>query len=172
MNLREAILKEHSKEQAMKIADWVGNNEKYFALLMHLFLKDEYRVVQRSAWIVSMVADLHPNLLLPYLNAMVKRMEEQNLPVAVKRNVVGILQNIPIPKKLQGAVMDICFHFLADPKEGIAVRCFSMTVLANLSKDHPEIKNELNTVVKSALERKPSAGFRARAKKVLKEIGQ
>jgi hypothetical protein len=47
-----------------------------------------------------------------------------------------------------------------------------MTVLANLSKDHPEIKNELNTVVKSALERKPSAGFRARAKKVLKEIGQ
>ena len=170
MNLREAILKEHSKAQALKIADWVGNNETHFALLMHLFLKDEYRVVQRSAWIVSMVADRHPSLLHSHLNAMVKRMEEQNLPVAVKRNVIRILQDIPITKKLQGAIMDICFHFLSDPKEAIAVRCFSMTVLANLSKDHPEIKNELNTVVKSALEEKPSAGFRARARKILKEI--
>ena len=170
MNLREAILKEHSKAQALKIADWVGNNEKHFALLMHLFLKDEYRVVQRSAWIVSMVADRHPSLLHSHFNAMVKRMEEQNLPVAVKRNVIRILQDIPIPKKLQGAIMDICFHFLSDPKEAIAVRCFSMTVLANLSKDHREIKNVLNSVVKWALEEKPSAGFRARARKILKEI--
>ena len=170
MSLREAILKEHSKAQGMKIAGWVGNNEKHFTLLMQLFLKDEYRVVQRSAWIVSMVADHHPKLLFPHLNVMVKRMEEPNLPVAVKRNVIRILQTIPIPKKLQGAVMEMCFHFLADPKEAIAVRCFSMTVLANLSKDHPEVKNELTTIVQSALEQKPSAAIRARARKVLKEI--
>ena len=172
MNLREEILKEHSKAQGMKIAAWVGNNEKHFALLMQLFLKDEYRVVQRSAGIVSMVADRHPKLLLPYLNLLVKKTEEPNLPVAVKRNVVRILQIIPIPKKLQGAVMDMCFHFLADPKEAVAVRCFSMTVLANLSKEHPEIKNELHTLVMSVLEQKPSAGIRARARKVLKEIGK
>ena len=170
MNLREAILKEHSKAQGMKIAGWVGNNEKHFTLLMQLFLKDEYRVVQRAAWIVSMVADRHPKLLFPYLNVMVKKMEEENLPVGVKRNVVRILQTIRIPKKLQGAVMDMCFHFLADPKEALAVRCFSMTVLVNLSKEHPEIKNELNTLVKSALEQKPSPGIRAGARKVLKEI--
>ena len=170
MNLREAILKEHSKAQGMKIAGWIGDNEKRFALLMNLFLKDEYRVVQRAAWIVSMVADRHPKLLLPHLSAMVKRMEEQNLPVAVKRNVVRVLQNIPIPKKLQGMVMNLCFHFLADPKETVAVRCFSMTVLGNLSKVHPEVKNELTTIVKATLEQKCSAGFHARARKVLKEI--
>jgi hypothetical protein len=170
MDLRQEILKEHSKSQAVKIADWIGNNEKRFAHLMELFLKDEYRVVQRAAWIVSIAAENHPTLLLPHLEVMVQRMKDENLPTAVKRNVIRVLQNIAMPEKLHGPVMDACFQFLADPKETIAVRCFSMAVLANLSKNYPEIKNELRTVIEEALQQKASAGFRARARKVIKSL--
>lgn len=170
MDLRSEILKEHSKKQATKIADWIGNDEKRFALLLQLSLKDEYRVVQRAAWIVSKVADRHPKILLPHLAAIVKRVDGNDLPTAVKRNVVRLLQNVPIPKKLHGPVMNVCFQFLTDPKETIAVRCFSMTVLSNLSKDYPEIKQELKTVIEEVLKQKASAGIRARARKVLIEI--
>lgn len=170
MGLRREILKEHSKAQATRIAEWIGNDKKRFAHLMEMFLNDEYRVVQRAAWIISMVAENYPKLLLPHLEAMVDRMKGNHLPAAVKRNVVKVLQNITIPTKLHGAIMEACFRFLADPKEAIAVRCFSMTVLANLSKEYPEIKNELKTVIEEALVQKASAGFRARAKNVIKEL--
>jgi hypothetical protein len=172
MDLRTEILLEHSKKQAIKIAGWIGNDEKRFTLLLQLFLRDEYRVVQRAAWILSIVADRHPKLLTSHLASIVKRMDEENLPTAVKRNVVRLLQYVVIPKRLQGAVMNSCFRFLSDPKETIAVRCFSMSVLANLSNDYPEIKQELKIVIEEVLKQKASAGVKARSKKVLKELAK
>ena len=50
MNLREEILKEHSKTQCNKIVNWIGNSQKRFNELFELFLNDEYRVTQRAAW--------------------------------------------------------------------------------------------------------------------------
>jgi hypothetical protein len=54
-------------------------------------------------------------------------------------------------------------------KEPIAVKVFSMTVLANLSKSSPDIKKELRIAIEDQLPY-GSAGFVSRAKKVLKEI--
>src|SRR4051812_18813493 len=100
MRLSDEILKEHSKAQALRIAGWIGNDTERFGELMQLFLTDIYRVVQRAAWIVSMVAEKHPELIMPYLEVMVGKMAESGVPVAVKRNVVRILQDIDIPDGL------------------------------------------------------------------------
>ena len=88
---------------------------------------------------------------------------------AVKRNIVRLLQFISIPRSLQGKVADICFNYLNNPKEAIAVRVFSMTVLANLSTENPELKNELIPLIEDQL---PfgSAGFRSRGIKVLRKL--
>ena len=171
MDLRAEILLEHSRAQSLRIAGWVGHHADRFAALIQLFLHDEYRVVQRSAWIISLVAAKHPELLTPHLPAMVARMEDAGMPVAVKRNVLRILQYLVIPAPLQGPVMNSCFAFLEDPLETVAVKAFSMTVLANLAKDYPEIKNEIRLLIAEALENNPTPGIRSRAKKVLKEIG-
>ena len=103
------------------------------------------------------------------MERMVQRLTEPGVPVAVKRNVVRILQNAEIHEDLHGAVMNTCFELLADPKEAIAVRCFSMTVLDNLSKSYPEIRQELIAIIEDQLEHEPTAGFRARAKKILRK---
>ena len=59
-NLREQILKEHSKVQCASIVNWVGNSQHHFNELFNLFLNDEYRVVQRAAWPVSDCVIGHP----------------------------------------------------------------------------------------------------------------
>ncbi len=170
MDIRAELLKEHSKVQVEKIARWIGNHPGRFAQLMDLFLHDEYRVVQRAAWIISMAAEAHPAVAEVHLPAMVQRMSDNGVPVAVKRNVVRILQFVNIPGALHGEVMNACFDLLADPQEAIAVRAFSMTVLANLAATYPDIKQELKTIVEDALQHNPSAGFRSRARKVLKTL--
>ena len=133
MDLRAEILKEHSKAQAEKIANWIGKDAERFGELVQLFLHDEYRVVQRAAHAVSIIADRYPKLLAPHLEAMLAKMSEPGALVAVKRNVIRALQTIDIPEPQHGEVMNTCFELQADSKETVAVRCFSMTVLNNLS---------------------------------------
>lgn len=167
MDLRTEILKEHSKKQSKKIADWIGTDQKRFAELMQIFLQDEYRAVQLSAGLISEVADRHPSLVKPWLVKMVHRMNANGVHVAVKRNVVRILQFMEIPEPLHASVMNTCFDFLADPKETVAVRCFSMTVLNNLAKTYPEIKQELHAIIEDALQHATTPGFKNRANKIL-----
>jgi hypothetical protein len=101
---------------------------------------------------------------------MIRRMQEPGVHYAVKRNVVRILQFIEIPHTLIGEVTKICFDYLASPNEPIAVRVFSMTVLANVAQKEPDLKNELRLVIEQQLVY-GSMGFCSRAKKVMKMIG-
>jgi hypothetical protein len=169
MDLATEILKEHSKRQAARIASRIGSDKKRFRQLMALFLKGEYRITQRSAWIVNLCADKHPELIRPYLKQMIGRMQEPGVHDAVKRNVVRILQFIEIPEKLLGEVATVCFNYLSSPDEPIAVRVFSMTVLANIAQREPELKNELRLVIEQQLSG-GSMGFCSRAGRVLKMI--
>lgn len=170
MNLKEEILREHSKVNSLRIVAWVGSDKARFKQLLLLFLHDEYRVVQRAAWAISTIAEHHPGLIMPHLGTMVKRMEGEGLPSAVKRNVLRILQTAPLPEEIHGPLMNICFNLLEDPKEPIAIRVFAMTVLGRLAKVYPELKVELRAIIADALEQEPSPGFRSRAGKVLKMI--
>jgi hypothetical protein len=168
VQLREEILKEHSKKQSQKIADWVLADKQRFGELLQLFLYDEQSVVRRAAWILSLVNDQEPELVSPHLDKIIDRMTGEGVHVAVKRNVVRILQHTAIPEHLHGVVMTICFELLADPKEAIAVQCCSMSVLDNLSKHYPDIRQELLSIIEDRLQHEASAGFVSRAIKVMK----
>ena len=167
MNLREEILKEHSKAQCNKIVEWVGDSEKRFHELFHLFLTDIYRVTQRAAWPVSYCVIAHPEFIRNNFEKLIKNLHKPGLHDSIKRNSIRLLQNLDIPEKYCGEIMDICFSYLASPKETIAVKVFSMTVLGNLSKKYPEIIPEIKALLEEQLPHQ-SAGFRSRANKLLK----
>jgi hypothetical protein len=169
MNLREEILKEHSKRQTRKIVDYIGDDGQRFGKLMALFLNDEYRVVQRSAWMVSECGINFPRLVKPYLKQMTSYLVKPGTHPAVKRNILRIFQFTDLPKGLQGKVADLCFGFLLSKDEAIAVKAFSMTVLSNIAKQNPDLKNEIKLVVEDMLPY-GSAGLRSRGKRTLKEL--
>ena len=60
MDLKKAILKEHSRAQAAKIADYVGNNEARFKELVHVYLAGPYRITQRAAWPLVSASSIIP----------------------------------------------------------------------------------------------------------------
>ncbi|MBL8017758.1 MAG: hypothetical protein JNK43_10830, partial [Ignavibacteria bacterium] len=99
MDIREEALKEHSKKQIQKIAKWIGNDAERFQQYLKLFLYDEYRVVQRISWVLSILAEEHPAMVAKFLPKIIKRLDDEKIHVAVKRNVVRVLQFLPIPEK-------------------------------------------------------------------------
>jgi hypothetical protein len=171
MKLRDEILKEHSKAQCTKIVKWVGRSQQHFDELFSLFLNDEYRVVQRAAWPVSYCVDEHPELISKHWKELMQNLKKPDLHDAVKRNSLRLMQEIELPEKHHGEIMDRCFTYLESPTESLAVKVFSMSVLGNLAKYYPEIKTELKLIIEDQLPHQ-SAGFKSRAKKVLKQLEQ
>jgi hypothetical protein len=171
MNLREQILSEHSKSNALLMSNWIGNNPERFEALMHLFLKDNHKVIQRIAWVLSLVADKNPELIVPYLGDILAVSAQANIHVAVRRNVTRICQKFPIPQNQHEAIINLCFKWLINPKEAVAVRCFSMEILCKLSQIYPDLKNELVNIIEDALmHQELTPGFISKSKRSLKTL--
>ncbi|SMD31867.1 hypothetical protein SAMN04488029_0205 [Reichenbachiella faecimaris] len=168
MDFLAQLEKAHSKENAQYIAQHISDDANLFAELMSLFFHKDYSISQRAAHAVSHCVDVFPELITPYIGKMVNNLNN-NPKVAIKRNTVRVLQKQIIPEEHQGLLVEKCFEYLLSSKETIAVKAFSMTVLSNMAKIYPELKNELFIVVEDVI-KNGSAGLISRGKKVLAEL--
>ncbi len=168
MDIADKIAQEHSKQNTKAIADFIGTDASQFKILLDIFIGEDYRMVQRSSWIVSTIAEAHPNFVRPYLPVLVKQLHQPKHE-AVKRNILRLLQFVDIPPALHEDLINICFDTLANTKEPIAIRVFAMTVLEKITRELPELQNELSIILEDQMPY-GSAGFRSRAKKILQKI--
>lgn len=168
MDIKKAIVKEHSSRNTQSIVTYIGNNPGRFNVLVQIFLAGPYRVSQRASWPLSYCVEQHPELIKPHLGVILKVLDNETVHDAVRRNIVRLLQFIEIPKRYYGKVWSACYD-LMNPKQPVAIRAFSMTVLAAIAVKEPDLKNELILLIENQLPY-ASAGYLARARKVLKEL--
>lgn len=169
MDIRQALLEEHSKSQCDKIVQYIGADKKKFAELMQAFFGNEYRVTQRAAWPMSYCVKKHPELIAPFFGKLINMLQKPAVHNAVTRNITRLLQDVQIPGKYHGKIMTTCFQFISDVNAPIAVKAFSLTVLDNLSMEYPEIISELKLIIEERWNDETSA-FKSRAKKILRRI--
>ena len=165
MNLREEILKEHSKAQCDKIVRWIDNSQKRFDELFALFLNDEYRITQRAAWPLSYSVIAHPEFIKKNFSRLINNLKRSVLHNSIKRNSIRLLQYVDIPEEFHGEIMEICFRYVESPTEAVAIKAFSLTVLRNLSKQYPEILPEIKLLIEEQWSHQ-TAAFKSRAKKL------
>ena len=67
--------------------------------------------------------------------------------------------------------MTLCFNYLSDPAEALAVKVIAMSVLAKLAPFYPDIITELQLIIEDQFPQQ-SAGFKSRAKKVMKILNK
>jgi hypothetical protein len=92
-----------------------------------------------------------------------------NKPVhdALKRNTVRIFQYIDVKQKLHPKLIDASFRLIQSKKEAIAVRCFSMVILAKMCQKYPELTKELRAAI-IPIREDSSAGMKAAIRKIEK----
>ena len=168
MNLREQILKEHTKQNCVEIVNWVANDSKKFDQLFNLFLTGEYRVSQRAAWPMCNCVIAHPHFIKPHFPILIINLKKPGIHNSIKRNSLRLLQDIEIPADQEADIMNICFDFILSHKEPVAIKAFSLTVLDNLTKKYPEIIPEIRLVIEERMPHE-TAAFKGRASKLLKK---
>lgn len=162
MDLVKELLRDASKAQVVRIADYIGKDSERFKELISLFMKGEVRVTQRASHVISECAEREPWLVKGYVKKMVGKLNE---PVhdAVKRNILRILQWAELPESVKGNLADQCFSILSSNKEAIAIQAFALTVLHRIAQEAPELMRELRLLVQDKYPY-TSAAFRSRAR--------
>lgn len=168
MDIKKALLQEHSKNQALKIASYIGTSQKRFDELMKHFFDDNWRLNQRAAYTMNFTVERNPQLFKKHLKKAILNLKTPKHD-AVKRNTLRILEKYTIPEKLLGTVVDISFEFLASPKEPVAVKYFSMGILFNEAKKEPDLFHEIKVLIEDQMPL-GSPGFRNKGQKILNYI--
>jgi hypothetical protein len=96
MNIQEALLSEHSKQQTIRIVNYIDTDKLRLQELMRCFFSDDLKVSQRAAWCVSYVGIKFPENIYPYLNRMIALLDK-DVHHAIKRNILRMLEFIEIP---------------------------------------------------------------------------
>ena len=161
---------EHSKAQCNRIVSYVGGDPTRFAELIEEFLAGPYRVTQFAAWPVSYIAIAHPGLVSPHLGNLIRLLAKPGIHDAVKRNILRFLPAVKIPPARREKLIELCFGFLTNRNEPVAVHVFAMEVLGNLVEPYPELQRELSLILQEQLPY-ASPGYRSRAMKILKKTG-
>lgn len=166
--LEKKLREGNSKPDLLGIANQIGVDADHFNALIMLFLGNDYRLSQKASWVIIHCMDQHPELIDPHLRKLILNLKNP-VKVAVKRNTVRLLQFVSIPRPLLGSAAGICFEYLSNSREPIAVRVFSMTVLFHISQKEPGIKNELQMILEDLLPN-TSAAINSRGKKLLQQL--
>ncbi|MCB9360536.1 MAG: hypothetical protein H6587_08120 [Flavobacteriales bacterium] len=169
MNFRTLLENEHSKATTNLIVNEICENPHQMDEFMQTFVAGPIRITQRAAWPLSFIAQKKPPLLVNYFDVFINELHKPNNHNAITRNILRALQFTDIPEKHQGAILNRCFDFLTDVNQPIAIKAFSMTIAYNLSKQYPDIKNELKISIENLIPN-GSSGIKSRGNKILKKI--
>lgn len=148
----------------------IGSNQELFDDALALMLKDTYPLSMRSARVVQLVAEKHPNLLREHVQTIISALSKSKVD-GVKRCILKMLAEIPvyISEDEFGELADICFNFAEDEKQAIAIRAFSIDILLKVIKRYPEVKPEFRAILESIM-LDGSAGLKNKCKNILKKL--
>jgi hypothetical protein len=170
MNISERLKAGQSKTLTLAIIKFVGNDAVRFKTLMALVLGKDEVMSQRASWPLGYIAIDHPELLKPYVSQLIKKLGEARNHPAVNRSILRIFQEVDIPQKHWGTLVDLSFKFILKESEPIATRAFAISVAARICKHYPELKNELMLILNDLRERPHAPAISVRIKYALKEL--
>ncbi|MCD6018241.1 MAG: hypothetical protein K0S53_1362 [Bacteroidetes bacterium] len=157
--------------KAPVLAKTILDNDLVNELMAFAFDKDQL-VSNRAMWVVTHCASIDPERIKPFHTKLITHLKDKEIHSGVVRSILHIFQKQPVPKKWESFVLDKCFEYAQNPSEPIAVRAFAMTVIYNISTPYPELLLELSVVLSHLITVDESAGIKARARNILKDIAK
>lgn len=124
----------------------------------------------RIAWLLHHLSDLDASVLVPHHQFFIAHAQHSTND-AEKRFISRLFANHGLPngEVLQGQLLDLVFKWVNDFSESIAVKVNALSVIHRFCKIHPELENELRTIIADQL---PNSGpaFQSRSKRILKAL--
>jgi len=163
------LLSEMSRRNTDLVVDLISQKPGLFDEIFRIFLRNEEPVSRRAAWVIDIISEKEPELLLPHIERIVEM-----LPLfshdGLKRHSLRMLLRSPLPRDEHlGTLMNICFDWLLSPNEAVAAKVHCMDILYSISQIEPDLKKELADSIEWRL-REETPGYKNKGEKLLKKL--
>lgn len=169
------------RENRQKRADMVLKDMSLFPLLIDIVFNVDDKVSCRAAWVFEFVCSASIDVIIPHLDKFTYNIHRVHLDSSV-RPVAKVCELIvkscysksdhPMKDHLtpthKEKIIEACFDWMIND-EKVAPKAYSMQTLYLLGKDYDWVHPELEQIL-SGDYHKESAGFKARARHILKLI--
>lgn len=168
MTLEELLLREQSRANTDQIVEIITKKPELFNDLWLIFLRNENVVSRRAAWVIDLLTEEENLLNESHLLALVSALPTFKVD-GLKRHSLRILERNTIPEEKIGDLASLCFNYLENPQESVAVKMFSMKILNKLAYMEPEISREIIDIIEIQMD-EGTPGFRSTGRKVIKNL--
>lgn len=172
MNYRDQLMQGQSRALTTAIYKHVGDDKTKFKELAQLVFGDDKTLQQRAAWPFSEIILSHHSWITPYWQKTISMLQDNTVHEAVHRNLLRCLQEITIPERYQGPVLDSCLAAIKSEQKAIAVRAFSITVAQQICKRDPDLSRELLLVLQELQQHALQPALTVRLKRALKTLNK
>ena len=125
----------------------------------------ERKTAQRFAWLLSDIGEANAEKLFSVLSYAFEKRHETDIP-GFEQQFVKYWRIAGVPEQDKGMAIDLMFNLLADPKVGPHIKSVSAEVLYSLTKEYPDLVNELTLCLEHELD-KNTGTFRKKAEGIL-----
>ena len=122
----------------------------------------------RFTWLLGYICELSPSTVFPIITYLFTNRHEIDV-LNFNRSLAKMFWLCGIPDEIEGEAADEMFKWMLNPIEQVSVKSYALFALTKLAAKHPDLKNELEWVIKDQLT-KNSASFKKRAEKILQQL--
>ncbi len=169
MTKEELISLIDSWENMAFLVSEISKSPEYYNMLIDIALYDSIQKSWRAAYLVDLINDTKPTLLLSFLNKIIDQVKiEKN--ESKRRHFLKLISQNELSQEQQGELFDFCVNTLISAKETVAARVHAMQILYNISLTEPELKPEILAIIEHEIENHSTPGIASRGKKLVTKL--
>src|SRR5688572_13229585 len=162
--LSDSLKKDGSDKNLRAWAKYIVENNIALADLTGL-LDSEKPIPMRFSWLIGGLCELKPEVVFPAIPYFFSKRHAIQFP-NFDRSLAKMFYLAGIPESLEGEAIDELFGWLMDANISVSTKHYALLALYNFTNKHPELRQELITVIEDQLD-KNSAAWKKHAGKVL-----
>lgn len=142
--LHSEIQKANNLKALKMLADRIAVSEPdKLHRVLQICLDSSKQVAGRASWLFTLIVKADMRLINSNIYSEVIECIRNTPYATVRRNLLHILQFLPIHEEYLPELTNLVLAYLSDSKQEIAVRAYSITILQHCTKLIPELAEEV-----------------------------
>lgn len=131
------------KSDLIRASEFIQADQARFLVALEIVRELPQPIRDRLTWVLQIAIERWPELLTEEITRMIVSLFLDSKTDAEKRSLLNILRKVAVPDEHSGLIYQLCFDWFMDPKQAIAVRVYSLYVMANIAENHPDLAEEI-----------------------------
>lgn len=169
MTLIELLQLGQSRKNIDQIVEMASNDKRVFDELWKIFVSLKEPESRRAAWAIDILNEA--NCLVigeEHIIQLIDNLEKCRHD-GLKRHSLRIIESHDLIAEKIGVVTSVCFNWLENPTESVAVKMYSLKILSKIAMMEPEIIRELIDLIEIQMD-EATPGFRNIGYKTIIEL--